>query len=236
MTNHIVWPYKVLPAFANAPMPRPFTRGGGRSIGGIERATRTDRGFWRIQLTDIPVHTNAQRRVWSAIRTHLGGRAGLIAIPVWSHGNAPWVSGRREAPVLTSFSDGASFSDGGLFYQGAITIEMATTAALGATSVQLHRINAAEDLTGIRFSWDHAMYETGPAIAISGNFWTVPIFPAIRQAIPAGATLECDLPHCLARLEDDAGMDIDFNAEEHTRASVSFVEAVDYWSDMAAAA
>lgn len=236
MVTPLVWPYQVLPAYSIAPLPRPFSRSGGRSLGGIERVTRTDRGFWRITLTDIPVHTNGQRRAWSAIRTYLSGRAGLISIPVWSHGNAPWVSGRRENPALVPHDDETPFSDGSLYSQGNIHIETAATATIGATSIQLTRINAAEDLTGIRFSYDHALYETGPASDVTGDVWTVSIFPAIRQTIPSGSLLECDMPHCLVHLADDAAMDIEFTHDGFIRASVPFVEAVDYWNDLAVAA
>lgn len=230
----LVWPYEVLPAYAIAPNPSAFSRGGGRSLGGIERKVRSDRGFWKITLTNIPVTSNEQRRLWSAIRAALGGAAGLIAVPVWSYGAAPYVSGEREPLILTPHDDDTLFDDDTPYEQGAITLQMAEAVAISATVVKLRIVNAAPDLVGIRFSYQHALYETGPAISVVGNVWTVPVVPAIRAAIPAGAELECDMPTCLVHLADDNAMDIDFNAMEYTQANVSFVEAVDYWSDLAA--
>ncbi|RWC47954.1 MAG: hypothetical protein EOS55_13900 [Mesorhizobium sp.] len=229
----IVWPYDLLPANAIAPNPSAFSRGGGRSLGGIERKTRTDRGFWKITLTNIPVFSTAQRRTWSAIRTSLAGAAGLIAVPVWSYGTAPYVSGEREPSVLTPHDDDTPFDDDTLYEQGAILITMASAVAIGATVVQLRIVEAAPNLVGIRFSYQHALYETGPALNIVGDVWTVPVFPMIRAPIPAGAELECDMPTCLVHLADDNAMDLEFNVEELSRASVSFIEAVDYWSDLA---
>ncbi|MCV3209600.1 hypothetical protein OHD62_17300 [Mesorhizobium sp. YC-39] len=231
----VYWPYQTLPAYAVAPNPSAFSRGGGRSLGGIERKVRTDRGFWNIQLTNIPVASKEQRRTWSAIRTALGGAAGLIAIPVWSYGSAPYVSGEREPIIVTPHDDDTLLDDGTGYEQGAISITMAEAVAIGATVVKLRIVNAMPDLVGIRFSYNHALYETGPASDVTGDVWTVPIVPQIRAAIPLGAELECDMPTCLVHLADDKAMDIDFDVSEFAQGSVSFVEAVDYWSDLAVA-
>lgn len=233
MLDIIHWPHKLLlPESANA-SPVAFTRSGGRSLGGIERTTRTDRGFWRVALHDIAVFTPAMRRTWNAIRTRAGGKAGLFAVPSWSFDSAPYVTGEREPLVLVPHDDGAPFSDGSLYSQGSIDIQMATAAPLGATVVTLHLINAAS-VAGIRFSYQHALYETGSIIAEPGDgLFTVSIFPAVRMAIPAGAQLEVDNPTCLCHLADDRGMDIDLSYDEINRATVEFVEAVDVWNDIA---
>jgi hypothetical protein len=219
--------------------PIAFSRGGGRSLGGKERTARTDKGYWGITLDSIPVHSTAQRRTWNAIRTKLSGRSGLIAVPAWSFGSAPYVEDaawdEQQTMVAMPHSDGAPFSDGSEYVQGNIYVEMADLATIGETTIQLRSIVSADDLVGVRFSHRHALYETGPAIDIDGDVWTVPVFPAIRENISAGTQLEFDQPTCLVRMAEDTSMDIDFNVDRFTRPSVSFVEADDYWSDLAAA-
>lgn len=211
----------------------PFSRSGGRSLGGIERVTRTDRGFWRLTLTDVTVFKPEMRRQWNIIRTMLNGRAGLISVPCWSFDSAPYVSGELERPLLLPHDDETSFGDDTLYYEGAIRIEMETFAPLGATVVTL-RLVEASTAEGIRFSYQHALYETGRLIEQVGeNTYRVPIFPAIRRAIPADAWLEVDNPTCLCRLADDRGMDLELSSAQIDTATVEFVEAVDFWNDLA---
>jgi len=231
--DFIQWPTKLLRPATTLVSPVGFTRSGGRSLGGIERTTRTDRGFWRISLNDVSVWSPAMRRTWNAIRTKAGGRAGTFAVPAWSFDSAPYASGQRERSILTTHADGTTFDDGTSYYQGSIDIQMATFAPLGAAVVTLRLVHAST-AAGIRFSYQHALYETGPIIGQpTETTFQVPVFPAIRQAIPAGATLECDNPTCLAHLVDDRGMDISLNNTEIDTASVEFVEAVDVWNDLA---
>lgn len=87
---------------------------------------------------------------------------------------------------------------------------------------------------GVRFSYKHALYETGPVISVDGDIWEVPISPTVRELIPAGADLEFDRPTCLCRLSDDRGMDVVQDAiSKNANPNVSFVEATDYWNRLA---
>lgn len=210
----------------------PFTRSGGKSLGGIERTIRTDRGHWKVARNDIVLRGVERRRAWNAIRTQLGGRSGLIALPVYSGDTAPLIAGTWPAPVVPH-SDGSTFGDGTGYLSSAIEVRMHSTATIGATVVNLRIVTAAADLAGVRFSYQHALYETGPAISVDGGVWQVPIFPAIRAAIPAGARLEFDRPTCLMRLASDDAMDVSLSRPAVERLSVAFTEAVDYWSDLA---
>lgn len=248
MTNPLVWPICVLNPMETAANLVPFTRGGGRSLGGIERTVRTDRGYWSIGLRDISVRSQVHKQTWNAIRVALGGRQGLIAVVVKSWDSAPYASQgtQRNAPVFerrieTVHDDGTPHSDGSLYDQGAIDIKVEYDVPLGATSVTLRQTTAAShNLSGIRFSYQHALYETGAAISISGAdgtelgvVWTVPIFPAARAPIPAGARPEFERPTCLCHLADDRGMDISQGLRLWTSGNVDFVEATDVWNDSA---
>ncbi|RVK61944.1 hypothetical protein CN162_01485 [Sinorhizobium meliloti] len=234
MAEFTFWPADLLPPKEIAANQVPFTRTGGRTINGLERTIRTDRGFWSISLNGVLLHSKAQRRTWNAVRTFLSGRSGLIIVPVWSWDTAPYASGSMEQELLTTHSDGTPFSDGTLYSQGSIAVRCAATAEIGATTVKLSPLSVEPDLAGVRFSYNHALYETGPAIDISGSVWTVPVFPAVRARIPAGADLEFNLPTCLTHLADDRGMDVSMNPSVISEHSVAFVEATDYWSDLAA--
>lgn len=230
VANVIVWPHAVLIPAEIRPNIVPFTRSGGRSIGGIEPVTRTDRGFWSIDMERVALHDRATRQTWEAISEMLGGRAGIIAVPVWSFATAPYVDGIRLEPLSLPHSDGSRFSDGSGYRQRRIIIKSADAVAIGATSIRLQIINADPNLVGVRFSYEHGLYKTGPVTLISGDYWTVPITPAARTVIPAGADLEFDMPTCLCRLEVDRGMDAGLNANGFTDPSVSFVEATDQWA------
>lgn len=231
--SYLEWPTDLLRPASTLISAAPFTRSGGRSLGGIARVVRSDRGFWRIALNDIALWTPEKRRTWNAIRTQLGGAAGLIAVPAWSFDTAPYASGERDRVVELPHEDLTGFDDEAEYHQGAIAIEMATFAPLGATIVTLKLVSAAT-ASGIRFSYQHALYETGPILSqTAADTFQVSVFPAVRQAIPAGAVLEADRPMCLCHLGEDRGMDVSLTGVGYDKVSVDFVEAVDYWNDVA---
>lgn len=232
----IVWPRCVLRAQSVAANLVPFSRSGGTTLGGVTPSVRTDLGFWSIDYGNIVLQnrSRAQWQTWQAIRQKLGGRSGLIAVPVRSGLSAPYASGSFEAMPKLPHSDGRPFSDGSRYVQGAVAVRSVGVTAIGAASIKLQPLNAADNLVGVRFSYGHALYETGPAISTDGGIWEVPISPTVRELIPDGAELNFDQPTCLCHLADDRGMDV--TQEAVSRASypsVKFVEATDYWNALA---
>lgn len=229
----IVWPHCVLPAQQSSANLVPFSRSGGTTLGGVTPSYRTDLGFWSIEYTNIVVRNRNrdQWQTWSAIRQQLGGRAGLIAVPVKSSLLAPYPSGRFEPALVTQHSDGSIFSDGGEYVQGAISVKTVGVTSIGSTTIRLRIVNADANLVGVRFSYGHALYETGPAISVDDEIWELPVSPTIRAVIPADADLEFDMPTCLCHLTDDRGMDISQEAiSRNSYPSVRFTEATDYWN------
>ncbi len=94
-------PYRIWPADDLVPAhitPRQvsFTRDGGFSLGGVSRPIRTDRGFWRIEMTGIPVGGRAQRQIFNRVRTDLNGPAGLVVVPALTWDSSPFASGEVE--------------------------------------------------------------------------------------------------------------------------------------------
>lgn len=235
LTPPLHWPLDVLRPAQILPNVVPFSRSGGVSLGGIERVVRTDRGWWSIAYKGIVLGSPAARRAWNAIRAKLSGRAGTLSVPVWSFDSMPWRSGAVHGHFASTNSDGSTFADGARWSTRGNIVELAEAAAIGDTSVTLRLVYGPSDLTGIRFSYDHALYETGAAIDIDGDEWTLPVFPAIRRAIPADAALEVDMPRCLVRLAADDGMDVSFNVSRADKVDVAFVEDVATWNDLAVA-
>jgi hypothetical protein len=235
MADIIEWPFCILTPQAVSANVVPFTRSGGYTLGGIEPSTRTDLGYWAVDYGNVVMRNNRreQWKVWQALRQKLGGKSGLVAVHVQSGLSAPYISGRYEAAGETLHDDDTPFDDDTPYVQNAISVVSDGVTAVGATQIKLRIINAAHDLVGVRFSYDHALYETGPAISIDGDIWTVPIWPSVRALIPHNADLEFDHPTCLCHLADDRGMDVmQDGITKHSLPSVSFVEATDYWASL----
>jgi hypothetical protein len=235
MPDIIEWPFCTLTPSQVAPCLVPFTRSGGKSLGGVEPVVRTDLGFWTIDYSGVVIQNRYrnQWKTWQAIRQKLGGRSGLIAVRVPSSLSAPYVSGHFEPVIEMPHDDDTLFDDDTEYLQGAISVVSVGVTPIASTSIKLRIINADADLVGVRFSYNHALYETGPAIEIDGDTWTVPISPSVRELIPDGADLEFDRPTVLCHLAEDRGMDISQDAiTKNTRPNVSFVEATDYWNSL----
>lgn len=260
MADIVPWPHRLLVPHEIQANVVPFSRSGGTTLGGLQRVTRTDRGWWSIVYKGLVLTSAAHRRVFNALGTHCSGMAGLLAVPVWSHDTAAWPTGsaipltthsdgtpfsdgscytQRAALVtakgmaLSTHSDGATFSDGSRYAQQAIVVETVDAVAIGATSTRLRLLRGIESLAGVRFSYQHALYKTGFPTFVDDDVWHLPVTPAIRAPIPAGAELEFALPTCLVRLASDREMDVNFSRGGVDRRDVAFVEAVDYWNDLA---
>lgn len=228
----IVWPHKLLTPAGCRAYVNPFTRSGGRTLGGVKPSYRTDLGYWAIDLVNLPLVTTAQKRTWDAIDTYLGGTSGRIAVPAWAMDSAPYESGREEPQALVPHSDDSTFSDGTMYLQSAISVVSVGVTAIGATQMSMRIIKGAADLSGVRFSYNHALYKTGRVLSIEDDIWTVEITPSVRELIPAGADLEFDRPTCLCNLVEDDGMKRAINANRIEMASLSFAEDVYYWGSL----
>lgn len=233
MTTIIEWPIHILTPGVISPNVVPFTRSGGTTLGGITPTTQTDLGYWSIDYGSISMRnkTRVQWQVWQAIRQKLKGRSGSVVVPVRSAISAPYETGRYEPVTEARHGDNSLFGDDTPYVQGAISVEAVGTVSKGSTTISMRVIKGDNNLAGVRFSYADALYETGPAIDIVDDVWTLPIWPAARTVIPDGAYLEFDRPTCICKLADDRGMDVDQNMlGKSTSVAVSFVEDVDYWS------
>lgn len=233
--DFIHWPASVLKPAAIEPNVVPFSRSGGRTLGGLERVTRTDRGWWSIAYRGVTLAGPARRRLWNAMAADLSGMAAPIVVPVWSLDSAPWPAGTVNGRLLVPHSDGSTFGDGSQYAQSPIGVTVVDALAIGATQATLRIGYGINELSGVLFSYGHALYKTGLPVAIDGDDWTVRLTPAVRAPIPAGAELEFGLPTCLVRLASDREMDVMSSVGKVDKRDVAFVEAADYWSDLASA-
>jgi hypothetical protein len=233
MSEIIVWPELLLCPLDSRVYLNPFTRSGGRTLGGTMPSVRTDLGHWRIDMTGVPLSGAERRRTWDAISIYLGGTSGRIAVPAWAMDSAPYVSGKEEPLLEVSHDDETTFDDGSLYEQGAISIVSVGVTAISSTRISMRIIAGAPDLSGVRFSYEHALYQTGRVIDIENDVWTVEISPAVRAVIPAGVDLEFDRPTCVCNLVEDDGMQRSMNADRFERANISFVEDTQYWAELA---
>ena len=137
MTDPLIWPTCALKPLQIQPNPVPFTRSGGRNLGGVQRSTCTDRGHWSIVYRGVPLGDAARPRCWSAtIRTGAGGMAGRPAVPVWSFDSSPWADGVGcGSRTLTTHAYDTPFSDGTKYSQPTILVQLAAAAAISMRNV-----------------------------------------------------------------------------------------------------
>lgn len=190
-------------------------------------------GLWTATLTDINIVTEDEVRVFRAVRMAAEGgatpllvpRRGELKLAPWPNFGAGSVTSYGDIP----FSDGALFSDGSGFYQPVISVRTVTAAALRDTTLTLQIVVGSPFRGGEVFSIVHAiegerMYEiTNVTLDVSGNS-VVTIRPPLRDDVPAGASLNFDLPRCTMRLAKPDAMDLDLSTFPYPKQTVSFVE------------
>ncbi|MFN3833727.1 MAG: hypothetical protein ACK4SQ_15995 [Allorhizobium sp.] len=233
MAEILEWPRDLLVPRACKPNVVPFTRSGGRTLGGVKPSVRTDLGFWKIELADIVISTRQQQRAFEAIKGLMSGSAGQIAVPVYAPKRAPYEDGVYAETVVLSHDDDSLFDDGAGYSQGQISAVSVGSTPLGATVIRIRMIKGDSDLVGTLFSYNHALYTVHQLVEVDGDVHTVRISPTVRELIPSGSDLEFDEPTCLCNLSDDSVMDDGENFQGYQMVSVSFVEDTDSWSRQA---
>ncbi|WP_153042428.1 hypothetical protein [Pseudovibrio sp. W64] len=236
MTNVIHWPHSL---FASQGKPtfqkRPFSRSGGMTLGGRELVTQTDLGFWRAMIPNIVLRRRDLRHeeAWNGVEVALQGQVGLVIVSV-SHVTSQVQKLAKQARAYVPHADGTEFSDGTSYESEPAFVQLEEEANLGATVLKLRGLQSGLRLSGIYFSYLHALYMTGPIIEADGDVVRVPIFPAIRAKIPAGALLNVAEPSCLMKLASDNELDLNFGSSCFITKTVHFVEAIDYWDKASA--
>src|SRR5690606_9659278 len=133
---------------------------------------------------------------WSAIRSTLAGKVGLVAVRAPSSLMAPYQSGAFERDAIVPNANGSIFFEGPPlqpepvpYTRSAVQIVADDPVAIGDTTIKIRVNTGGPNLYGIRFSYEHALYETGIGDGPVGAVWELPITPSARAAIPDGAVL-----------------------------------------------
>lgn len=233
MVEILVWPHDLLIPKVMVADVVPFTRSGGRTLGGLKPAYATDLGFWRVDYSGILLHRAEQKRTWDAIATYLKGSSGRIAVPVWSIDSAPYSVGLEAEDTQVLHSNGQPFSNGMGYSRSAISIISNGITGIGATVMSMRIVDGEADIAGTRFSYNHAAYKVGQILATEGDTVTVSITPSVAALIPHEADLEFTNPTCICNLLSDTGMKRGMRYDRIEEMSLSFVEDTKFWSDLA---
>ena len=168
-SNIVEWPRDLLKPGECRPNIVPFTRSGGRSLGGIQPSVRTDLGYWSIDYREVPLYGADRLRTFEAIKDILSGSSGRIAVPIYAPDRAPFVDGVVTEPEILPHDDDAFFDDDTGYLQGSISIISQGLTPIGATVLQLKIIKGDSGLSGTFFSFNHALYRIGQALGTSGD-------------------------------------------------------------------
>lgn len=234
MIVDMIWPRNILPPrtvmieLANA------TMGGGRTLTAVDQFVKTDAGWWKLTLGDIPFASSQQKLQWRAVAAQLGGRVGKIAVPIYDP-NTPWPT--INGKVVKSYgsiphSDGTFFSDGTGYSQDVIIAEVIVDAAMGDISLTMDVLVGGALQPGMSFDVAYRLYRIKSIQTITPNgggsvTYQLKVTPPLREDIPAGSFANFDDPMLGCRLNTDGEMEsgVDDYAGR-TLAKIDFVEVL----------
>lgn len=195
------WPHDVLRPRHVGLHVVPATLGGGMSYGDLENSVATSTGYWRVEYREVMIRSKAQRLAWRKLEAIANGCGGVLRIPLYDSKRAPWVT-----------------------VGGAITVTTPSGFAVGATSGTLNVTSAGVIYEGMHFSYNDRAYRIVQVNSVAGSLYHVTIWPNVRTAIPAAASLEFRRPTLRVRLRRDDGMDVTLKLLKHAEPNVEFEE------------
>ena len=192
---------------------------GGTSLSGDETMVATDGGGrWRADYQNAPLNRRDKVMAWRAARAMMEGGIVPIIFPVCDARHQP-----VNKPVGVTHSDGTSFDDETLYGSGGGDVTSSASADLRATSMTIN-VSALEKplVGGERFSidhtnWRHRLYEIKK---VDGN--RIEFRPPLREAVPAGTSIEFRDPKCVMRLASDMAAPLD--GPRWATGSISLIE------------
>jgi hypothetical protein len=199
----ITWPFDDLKPRDIGIYPCASPIGGGIALTGKEPVIDSGVGYWRIVLGAIPVKNRTNILIWRSLEAQAEGRGRTFAIPIYDGKRAPW-------PDIPG---------------GAIDAESVSDVQAGATTIQIFPIDIGDISVGMHFSVADRLYRITRVDGESSLF-DCQIWPSVREAFPAGMTLEFRRPLCRVRLASDDGMSLELDQHKRAEATVEFVEAI----------
>lgn len=192
---------------------------GGTSLAGDETVIATDGGGrWRAEYANAPLNRRDKVMAWRACRANMEGGVVPFIFPICD---------ARHQPVKKSIgvphSDDTPFDDDTLYESGGGDVVATTDASLRATSITINATALQKPIIGgERFSidhptWRHRLYEIKK---VEGN--RIYFRPPLREAVPAGTSIEFRDPKCVMRLAGDMTAPLD--GPRMATGSISLIE------------
>jgi len=173
-----------------------LTTSGGTSLSGFEDVIRTDGGgFLSVEFSSGETWERQDTLAWRAIADAMDGGATAVVVHFCDRLHQP-VGVVQRVP----HSDQTPFADEALYRSSGASASLLADAPLRATTIRLGIVSelpliGGELFTIVHPTWGERAYRI---IAIDGG--TVQIRPPLREAAPAGTTLDFDDPRCRMRL------------------------------------
>lgn len=179
-----------------------FTSGGQSVFGETQERSMTGGGEWEAAFSEIEILTEADARVWEALRLN------------WSLGDTrvvvPRCAGRARASFVgtaarNTHSDGTSFSDGSLYVGGSYGT-LATTVGLRQTEALITlpegaALTGAEPFTMVGPRHADRLYAVARVLAVDTgtNTYTVRFAKPARETYLVGTEVDFGDPRCVMR-------------------------------------
>jgi len=196
---------------------------GGTALNGEQDVTSTD-GGGRVfaEFANGSLVDRDKTMAWRALLGVLEEGVTRIVVPFCDIRHQPY-GGRHRVP----HSDGTPFSDGTLYVGGGPIATAAAAAALRATSLRLNITLAQPLLGGEWFTVVHPTkgeraYKVRGVDGQTAAAATVRFVPPLREAVPAGTTIDFRDPRCLMVQDGRASSR---KSGRLTPAAIRFVEA-----------
>lgn len=211
------------------------SRSGGQSIGGFEQVVASSAGRWRATMTfDIfRGGSNDAKRLlyWRWFLAHMQGRSNSIVIGPFDEGNTPAALNGETAPSPLPHDDDTYFDDGTGYAQTLVSAHTGN-AALGDTSVLVNVLSGHQPQPGQYFSVNNRMHMIRSAALyeplLEGfvpAYWTLGIWPPVREDWEDGTWAEFDNPVCIMRLASDNSGDLPLKTTYIGEATIELVES-----------
>jgi hypothetical protein len=208
------------------------SKSGGPSLAGYEQTVVSSAGRWTATVT---FHISRFRGpfvgagilYWRWFTAYMQGRSSTISMPTFNDKFlSPGALAATALPALVPHGDGATFSDGARYRTPRTPAVVVGAYAGGETTTVLNMIAAQAPQPGQRFSVNDRLFVIRSAAAQgTPNYWSLGIWPPVREPFGAGAFADFDDPHCLLRFVKDDTAALTLKPGLQGDVSIDFVEA-----------
>lgn len=186
------------------------TSGGAAALG--EQYVMSPGGRWGAELS-LRLRNKDEVLVARALRAKLMGRAHSVALPNFDGKRLSWPeetfngdpTGRILHPGVTRIKklDGTAYASSEIPSESAITATVETNADVRDTELEIESTQGGALIAGQQFGLGSGvamrLYEIASVDDVTGDVTTVTIWPPLRAAATAGATVNFTRPTCVMR-------------------------------------